>query len=307
MAARGTLSQNGKAGYVHHWEKRDVSLHTLTRKARRTVRNALFGIGALAVPRLPLDDCAVAIVSYPKSGRTWIRALLGHALVEARGFPQGLPNDRLLDPDMLTASSGLKRTMLSHDGSDFLPPRDFRKLLTDKSFYRGRIVHFLHRDPKDILVSAWFTATMRANVFDGTLSDFIRSPALGIRKIARFHKIWAAAAAIPQEFHLVRYEQLHSDPKPLLRQILSSIGVAIGEAQLTRALEASSFARMRQMETSGDIRILGRTLVPRDAHDEGSYKTRRGIVGGYRDYMSESDIAYVTQVLAEEGNPFGAA
>lgn len=280
-----------------------MSLHTLKRKARRTVRNALFGIGALEVPRPKPDDCAVAIVSYPKSGRTWMRALIGHALVEALGLPQ----DSLLDPDVLTAAAGLQRTMLTHDGSDFLPPRDFRKQPADKSFYRGRVVHFLHRDPRDILVSAWFTATRRSNVFDGTLSDFIRSPTLGIRKIARFHKIWVEAAAVPKEFHLVRYEQLHSDPKTPMRTILSSIGVAIDDAQLTRALEASSFARMRQMETTGDIRIKGRVLVPRDAQDENSYKTRRGIVGGYKDYLSKSDIAYVAQVLAEEGNPFAAA
>ena len=39
-------------------------------------------------------------------------------------------------------------------------------------------------------------------------------------------------------------------------------------------------------------------------NDDESYKVRRGIVGGYENYLSEGDIKYIDQVIKEMGYPF---
>lgn len=277
-----------------------LAIRVLKRRVRRFARDSLFRAGVLKQPRESLDDCAIAIVSFAKSGRTWLRTMVGHVLVEALD----LPKEKLLDTTALTRAAGLNLTRFTHDGTDNMPPGGFMTLKADKSAYRGKIVHLLYRDPRDIAVSAWFSATKRANLYDGPLSKFIRDPIMGVRKIARFYKQWEDAAAVPKAFHFIRYKHLHADPMVPLRRILTDIGLPVSDAQLQRAIEASSFEHMREMERSAQFQRQGEMLVPRDRADEESYKVRRGVVGGYHDYMSEDDIAYVTQVVAEEGNPF---
>lgn len=276
-------------------------LRLFRRKARRIVRDTLRLAGVLKDPQESLKGCEVAVVSLAKSGRTWLRAIIGHALVDALG----LPPENLLDTAALTRAAGLKLTLFTHDGSQRALPRNADRVSPDKSAYRDIVVHFLHRDLRDVLVSAWFQITKRANVYDGTLGQYIRDPVMGARVLARFSKDWERAAAVPKEFHLIRYEQLHADPAPAVRRILDSMGASVSDAQLQRAIAASTFEKMRQMEESGIFKGPGNILLPGDINDGESYKVRRGIVGGYKDYMSEADIAYVDRIVAEEGDPFG--
>ncbi len=44
-------------------------------------------------------------------------------------------------------------------------------------------------------------------------------------------------------------------------------------------------------------------LKPADKSDYDSYKTRRGKVGGYRDYFSEEQIEYINDVIFNNLNP----
>src|SRR6266513_1927861 len=92
------------------------------------------------------------VVSYPKSGRTWLRVLIGKALCLHRG----LDTDGLLDTPGLTAAAGVSRTELHHDGSEIRDDLDYRSLPQDKRVYRGKKVVLLARDPRDLLVSSYF-------------------------------------------------------------------------------------------------------------------------------------------------------
>ena len=61
----------------------------------------------MALPRpvanAPKPATETVVVSYPKCGRTWLRALVGKALVDH----YGLPPARLLDTGGLAAMAGL--------------------------------------------------------------------------------------------------------------------------------------------------------------------------------------------------------
>ena len=255
-----------------------------------------------ASPRLD-----VVVISYPKSGRTWLRVLLGKALC----LHYGLGTESLLDTPALTAAAGISRTDFSHDGTDPHDGLDYASLSEDKGAYRDKKVIFLARDVRDILVSSYFEATRRSFLFDangrslfgGTLSEFVRSPVFGARKVAAFYDIWARRQTVPKDFLLISYEQLHAAPGELMLKALRFIGAAeIAQNHIAEAASFANFENMRRLEQSNlfdDPR-----LQSGDPSDPESYKVRRGVVGGYVDYLVREDIAHIERELGLRGFPF---
>ena len=59
---------------------------------------------------------------------------------------------------------------------------------------------------------------------------------------------------------------------------------------------------MRKMEMSGDV-SSGR-LKPRDPNDKESFKTRKGIVGGYIEYLEPAQIESLERRISERLDPY---
>ena len=154
-----------------------------------------------------IKDIKVYIISYPKSGRTWLRLLLGKALCEHFNVDKKL----LLETHSLTRSAKMPATLFTHDGAGFGDKNSWNELATDKSFYRNKKVVFLVRDPKDVIVSSYFHVTKRQGRFEGSLSEFIRSDIYGIKKIVTFYKIWLDNQTVSKDFLLLKYENIHKD------------------------------------------------------------------------------------------------
>lgn len=246
-----------------------------------------------------LDDTQVFVVSYPKSGRTWLRTQLGRVLCSHYGIDEAL----LLDTYNLTRRADVLRTRFIHDGSELTKGTDYHKMETGRARFRDRKVIFLIRDPRDVLVSCYFQASKRINVFERTISEFIRSDAYGIKKYVTFLNIWAANQNVPRDFLLLTYEDMHNQTAELLRRSLDFIGAeAVSQRVIDDAVAFASFENMRRMEKQDEFRIDW--MRPGDVNDPESYKVRRGKVGGYTDYLSEADIAYIDATIAEMGCPF---
>jgi hypothetical protein len=236
----------------------------------------------------------VVIVSYPKSGRTWLRMLIGKTLCDRCG----LPEDQMLDTLALTQAAGLPATVFSHDGSSNTEARHLRRLVRNKEEYRPKRVLYLSRDPRDVVISCFFQTSRRTEQFDGDLSDFIRDPHYGIRKILTFTSIWQDAQRIPREFEVVRYEAMKADPEKALRTVLEYMGILdLSNETVAAAVEFSKFENMKKMEQNRQF--SGSRMRPGASGDPESNKVRRGIVGGYVDYLSDADVAYCDAALAE--------
>lgn len=223
----------------------------------------------------------VVVISYPKSGRTWLRVML-----DSLGC--------FLD--------------YSHDGTafssnDILKP--FNGLPRDKSRYAGKRIVLLVRDPRDTVVSGYFHATKRDPVFSGSLAQFIRDDRLGLRKIIRYHSIWNDSRDIPNHFLLIRYEDLRADTYNTIMQLLKFIGISKHSKKVNGAIMDASFEKMRNKERQGLFHEkYGNRFGSSNPSDTNSLKVRRGKVGGYVDYFSPSDEAYYQQCLTEEPDPF---
>ena len=245
------------------------------------------------------------VISYPKSGRTWLRVLLAKALCLHYGFGE----KHLLDTPELTETAGVLRTDFHHDQTELGAYLDYMSLPEDKRVYRDKKVVFLARDPRDVLVSGYFEATRRSFLFDGnpvkfdgSLSEFVRSPVFGARKLAVFYEIWARNQAMPKRFLLIRYEQLHAHPQELLREVLRFLGAGmVGQEHIAEAVAYASFENMRRLERANVFHDP--RLQPGNLSESESYKVRRGVVGGFVDYLPEADIAYIDHEFALRRSP----
>jgi hypothetical protein len=252
----------------------------------------------------PSESCDVFLVSFPKCGRTWLRLLIGKAL--AVHFGEGDGNE-VLELEPLTARlPGVPRIRVTHhDDPQKKAPED---LSADKGAFRGKRVIFLVRDPRDVVVSMYFQNKCRvkkAFVAQEDLADaarFVHSRVGSLETILAYYKIWARERHVPAGFLLVRYEDLHSDPAATLRRVFDFLGLpSVGDDALDRAIEYCRFDNMRRMEVEGHFQSA--RLKTRNPSDPDSFKTRRGEVGAYREYLDPETLSYLDGRVASDMPP----
>jgi Sulfotransferase domain len=217
------------------------------------------------------------IISYPKSGRTWLRVMLD---------------------DIGAAAS------FTHDGSDHQLRLPLAALEADKSKYKGAKVLLLVRDPRDTAVSGYFQVTRRLKLANVSISETLRDERHGLKKICHFNLQWFAAAAgfRKRQYRILSYEQMHKTPALALGEVAAFAGVMLDPAIAELIASNRAFASLRAAEASGELaHRYGPYLLPGDRNDAESFKVRRGVIGGYVDYLSEADLSYCESVLAETG------
>ncbi len=233
----------------------------------------------------------VFLVSFPKSGRTWLRVLIGKILSDRYGEDFTIELERL-------ASENIPFIHMTHDKAEVAD----RPLEVNKSKYRNKKVAFLVRDPRDVVVSYYFQCTKRQDLFEGDISSFVRAPGFGIERIINFMNIWNESQHVPVDFVLLRYEDFHSNPVGELKSFIDFVGIdGVDEKLITQAVEYGSFQNMRRMEEKGAV--VGTRLTVQTPSDGEAYKVRKGRVSGYKEYLSVSDIEYVENRIAEMLDP----
>lgn len=220
------------------------------------------------MPRVP------HVVSYPKSGRTWLRVMLDDLGVEAA---------------------------YTHDGAGYEDGASLATLHADKTRYAFTPVLLMVRDPRDVVVSGYFQVTRRLRLQSAasiSMSEFIRNAYYGIEKTARFNLHWFAAAHARPDVAILSYEDLHRNTELTLSAAARFAGHDIPAQTIGNVAARRSFAEMRKLEAAGAFSSrYGDALTPADPADAESYKVRRGIIGGHVDYLSRDDLGYCEGIL----------
>ena len=237
------------------------------------------------------------IVSYPKSGRTWLRMLLCRYLSVKYGV------DNKLDLFKITNKiKTVKTTEFQHEQANHrlkLLPED---IAFDHHRYADKEVVFLHRDARDTAVSMYFQLKHRETVekdtyFQGSLSELYRNRMYGLEKVLAFNKMWLESSSKTAAYMAVSYEQMKSDTEQILISILEFIGEEKVDLELIKeTVEFSKFENMKKLEGSKDLNHTSMKAV--DPSDTDHSKMRRGKVGGFKDYLSEEDLAYTQEQLS---------
>ena len=295
QTARKKLSRR-----VLHWRMRGQSEAEIL-KAERKLR------GVEQFDKLQKAD--IVVVSFGKSGRTWLRVMISHLF---RVMYQ-LPENAILGFDNFhNLNRAVPKIFFTHD--NYI--KDFTGDFASKQpFYNKRVV-LLARDPRDVAVSQFFQWKFRIKPTkvainnyppmgtDISLFDFITGDNGGsMQAVSDYLNLWASESDQVADFHLLRYEDLRAEPHRELRQLLDFMQVEASEEQVNAAVEYSAYENMKKMESKQQFRLAGGRMMPRDKDNPNSYKVRRAKVGGYRDYFSDEEVTAIDAQLADILDP----
>ncbi len=229
------------------------------------------------------DD--VFLVSYPRSGNTWTRFLLGNLISRD---PVTFANIESLIPEIYFNPDRVMRA-LPH-------PRLIKSHECFQPHYRHVI--YIVRDPRDVAVSFYHHNVKTGNIYDdypmcdfiprfinaefdvkwGSWSDHVRS--------------WLLLRYGKPGFLFLRYEDMKLQPLRELERIaallraLSFSSVEISDGQLQRAIELSSPERMRALEKQQ----ASDWVLTRNTRSDKPF-IRSATAGGWKQQLPEASVA----------------
>jgi len=237
------------------------------------------------------------LVSYPKSGRTWLRYLLSCYFAELAqlGFTPDLTTTfRVLPNFDRDPVRGVGAFVAQGIGIPLIP---VSHLSFRPRIFLDRPVVFLVRDPRDVMVSAYFHATRHKHTFSGTIAEFLDDPKYGIAALIRFLNGWGDGLE-GRPHLLVSYEHMLAEPQAVVSAILVFLGVEIRQDILARAVAAAQFDQMRDLEREQGI--PGHTY---DRADTQSLRMRSGKSKAFADWLSAEQADAILDRCRDELTP----
>lgn len=218
------------------------------------------------------------VVSYPRSGNTWTRFLIGNLVHPDTDVT--FTNIETLIPDTSSQSNrALKRT-----------PRP-RIIKTHEYFdHRYPKTIYIVRDPRDVALSYYDFQRKYRQIEDGYplkqyVDDFVHG-----RLISRDWGTWAenvaswiSTRANQHGFLLLRYEDMMHDTVKELARVADFLGIEPTPDRLRQAIERSSADRMRALEKAEENQ-----WVATRKHRKDIPFVRVAKSGGWRQSLPES-------------------
>jgi hypothetical protein len=246
--------------------------------------------------KLSNADCV--IVSFGKSGRTWLRVMISRFYQ----VKHGLSKKHMINFDNLhRKNNNIPKIFFTHD--NYI--KDYTKNKDSKADFYDKKVVLLIRDPRDVAVSQFFQwkyrmrpAKKKINNYpmhdeDVSVFDFVMNSDAGLPKIIDFMNLWATETPRLKHMLVVRYEDMRADTEAQLKRIVDFIGTPGSVDQIKEAVSFASYENMKKMEQKRVFWLSGSRMVPKDRTNPNSYKVRRAKVGGYKDYFDDHEVAEI--------------
>lgn len=243
-----------------------------------------------------LAEADAVIVSYPKSGRTFVRAML--ARLYQRRF--GIDERKLLEfAAIRRASADAPRVLFTHAGDAMRSPNQIR---VGPAKYSHAKVVLLARHPADVAVSRYHHLRHRSSdparraLAEQPLESFVWTEHGGIPSIVAFLNAFAAAPGVT----IIRYDDFIDDPNAALQLLASAIGLDVDDDDIADAVAFASLPNLRALEREGYFVSTRLRRVRKEDPESG--KVRDGAVGGYRQ-LKQDTVARIDAFVSDNLDP----
>ena len=248
-----------------------------------------------------LDEADAVIVSYPKSGRTFVRAML--ARLFQRRF--GIDERKLLEfPILRRAPRDIPRLLFTHAGDTMRTPEQVQ---LNKASYRHAKVVLIARHPGDIAVSRYHHLKFRSRdkarrrLANQQLDTFVWAEQGGIPSIVKFLNDFAELQREHGNVTIIRYEDFLKQPHIALGELAGAIGLDVTDEDIADAVEFGDIRNLKKREQDGYF--TSARLRPSKAGDQRSSKVRKGGSGGFRRNLGAREARHIDEFVKEELDP----
>jgi len=231
---------------------------------------------------ITIFDDDVFLTSYPRSGNTWTRFLVGNFVNPNE--PVTFLNVERLVPDMYKTADWVLRRR----------PRP-RVLKSHESFdARYRRVLYIVRDPRDVAISNYHWEMKLRSIPEGCpIEEFVPRWIDGefwrrIGSWADHVNSWLATRQGHESFILMRYEDLQANQQRELARVAQFMGLNPDPERINQAIERSSAANMRKMEET-----QGKKWVATFHTRSDKPFVRKASSGGWRAVLPEKTVTYM--------------
>lgn len=212
------------------------------------------------------------IVSYPKSGNTWIRFVLAYMITGSKNKLNFQEVEKIV-PDVYVS----KDLIDEMSSTRFIKTHDALLTYFPKSIY-------IVRDYRDVLVS-FYHYKIALEEFEGDFSAFIRS-----KEITEPFGSWKEHVLKALEFSqenpnrilFLRYEDMKNNFEHTLQQVSSFTGLKIFEPGIIK--ELTVFENLQQNEIENGSEFLNRS---------GRNFFREGKSGCWKEFISSNDLKFI--------------
>lgn len=220
----------------------------------------------------------IYIVSYPKSGSTWLSFLVANAGLKYFKVNKQINffNYHHIIPDI-------------HDGRDIkenIHPFNSR-IIKSHSFFNPfyKSVLYVIRHPEDVMIS-YFIFLSKLGRYKDNISKFIRSKKFGISSWVNHVDGWLSNNNPALGIIVIRYEDLKNNSSKEIINLFEYLGYSLSNEDAEYATLKSSFLNMKKMEQQ--IYKNGRQIA------DGFEFVRRGKLKDSNNMMSNEDKEFIS-------------
>jgi hypothetical protein len=249
------------------------------------------------------------LIGYPKCGNTWLQVMLGKYVHLLNGGDDSQPIPLFSDFDQWGRCTqwnpNVPRIQFTHGGLEWTTQTAGDLSIKNLIFpYRKKKIALLVRNIPDMLISLyWHYKTRITPPYEGEVSDFIRSPLYGVDKAIAFYRIWHENHGRIDKFILLRYEDIRKTPFDYFKSLLAFWDIPVQKELIEKTVEYASFDNMRKLENANRVKpalVYASSGLPIFTTGDTektteAYHVRKGLVGGYREYLSQADIDFLKE------------
>jgi hypothetical protein len=233
------------------------------------------------------------LVSYPRSGNTWVRFLIANVMSPDEPATFANIEDRI--PDIYKNRGrpldhvARPRLLKSHESFD---PR------------YGAVIYIV-RDPRDVVVSYYHYQRKVRRIrdrfpLDRYVARFVSGTVARYGSWGEHVASWLAAGRGHSAFLLLRYEDLLDHPLRELDRVAAFLHLPRTHRQIAEAVELSSIDRLRTLEAAQ----ADEWITTRGTRKDIPF-IRAGSRGGWRSVLSEQSVGQIEAAWGDLMRTFG--
>ncbi|ESQ29382.1 hypothetical protein EUTSA_v10023824mg [Eutrema salsugineum] len=251
------------------------------------------------------------VCSYPKSGTTWLKALVFAIKTRSRFDHSSNPllksNPHELIPFIeaefpLVPQDDKGITLFSTHVPHGLLPKSISKA--------GSKMVYIWRDPKDTFVSMWnFFQKERSdhgplNTLEESFDMFCRGLSLYGPFLDHVLSYWKAYQENPDQVMFLKYEKMRADPLPYVKRLAEFMGCGFTaeeekEGAVEKVVNLCSFETLKNLEANkGEKGKKHREDIPSSFYPNSAY-FRKGKVGDWSNYLTPEMAARIDGLMDE--------